>query len=100
MRREDGKTTDDVYANVVDIRDKFGKEITDSNTTSDSVNIRSYKAATGILLLMCVLLLTAVIVLCVYIYTQNKNFREERHQLLTNNTNLIQLNEQLKQEKN
>ncbi|KAK7139894.1 hypothetical protein R3I94_012503 [Phoxinus phoxinus] len=100
MHREEGKTTDDVYENVEVIREKFGREITDSSTTSDSVKIRSYRAATGLLVTLCVLQLTAVIVLCVHMETQSKNYTEERHQLLTNNTYLIQLNEQLNREKN
>ncbi len=60
---------------------------------SDGVNIRSFRPATVCLVLLCVLLLTAVIVLCV-------TFTQERQQLLTNNTNLIQLNVQINQEKN
>ncbi|XP_073685359.1 uncharacterized protein [Garra rufa] len=81
---------------------------------SDCVKIRRSRAAVVCLVLLCVLLLTAVIVLCVHIHinntnytqethqllTKNNNLTEERDQLLTNNTNLIQLNKKLIQEKN
>uniref|UniRef100_A0A8C2FIU1 C-type lectin domain-containing protein n=1 Tax=Cyprinus carpio TaxID=7962 RepID=A0A8C2FIU1_CYPCA len=81
---------------------------------SDGVTIRSSRAAAVCLGLLCVLLLTAVIVLCVHIYTKSTNYTEEkqqlltkitnlteeRNQLLTNNANLFQLNNQFNQEKN
>uniref|UniRef100_A0A671L328 C-type lectin domain-containing protein n=1 Tax=Sinocyclocheilus anshuiensis TaxID=1608454 RepID=A0A671L328_9TELE len=51
---------------------------------SDSVRIRSSRAAAVCLLLLCVLLLTAVIVPA----TRNNNLTEERDQLLTKNKNL------------
>ncbi|KAF4100185.1 hypothetical protein G5714_018381 [Onychostoma macrolepis] len=54
---------------------------------SDSVQIRSFRAAAVCLLLLCVLLLTAVIVLCVHIHTNNT---EETHQLLTKINNLTE----------
>ncbi|XP_050976874.1 CD209 antigen-like protein B [Labeo rohita] len=96
-------------------------------TGSDSVKIRSSRSAVVCLVLLCVLLLTAVIVLCVHIHTNNTNYTEETHQLRTritslteeraqlltnitdlteeriqiqtNNSNLIQLNKKLMQEK-
>ncbi len=46
---------------------------------------RNYRAAVVCLVLLCVLLLTAVIVLCVHIHT---NYTHTRHQLLTNITDL------------
>ncbi len=62
---------------------------------SDSVKIRSSRAAVVCLVLLCVLLLTAVIVLCFHIYTninlfqtKGKNITEKRDQLLAKNTSL------------
>ncbi len=105
MQGEDGKTTESIYENVDVIRTKLRRETTDSTKTRlqsseltgrDSGKIRGYRAATVCLVLLCVLLLTAVIVLLIKI----TNLTEERHQLLSNNTNLIQLNEQLEELKN
>ncbi len=105
MQGEDGKTIDSIYENVDVIRTKFRRETTDSTKTRiqsselterDSGNIRGYRAATVCLVLLCVFLLTAAIVLLIKI----TNLTEERHQLLSNNTNLIQLNEQLEELKN
>ncbi len=62
---------------------------------SDCVKIRNYRAAVVCLVLLCVLLLTAVIVLCVHIYTNNTNYTEETYQLLTNITNLTEERDQL-----
>uniref|UniRef100_A0A673KEY8 C-type lectin domain-containing protein n=1 Tax=Sinocyclocheilus rhinocerous TaxID=307959 RepID=A0A673KEY8_9TELE len=47
------------------------------------------------LVLLCVLLLTAVIVLCVHIYTKNTNCTQETKQLLTNDTNLTEERDEL-----
>ncbi|XP_050977498.1 uncharacterized protein LOC127172293 [Labeo rohita] len=69
-------------------------------TGNDSVKIRSSRSAVVCLVLLCVLLLTAVIVLCVHIHTNNTNYTEEKMQILTNNTDLVQLNKKLIQEKN
>ncbi|XP_048034578.1 C-type lectin domain family 4 member K-like isoform X2 [Megalobrama amblycephala] len=113
MHREDGKRADDVYENIDVLAGTFGKEIKDRNamriqsselTGSVGVKIRSSRAAPVCLVLLCVLLLTAVIVLGV-MFTQerlinNSNFTEERIQLQTKIINLIQLNVQLNQEKN
>uniref|UniRef100_A0A672KFL9 C-type lectin domain-containing protein n=1 Tax=Sinocyclocheilus grahami TaxID=75366 RepID=A0A672KFL9_SINGR len=66
-----------------------------SSSGSDSVKIRSSRAAAVCLVLLCVLLLTAVIVLCVHIHTKNTNYREETHQLLTKITNLTEERDQL-----
>ncbi|XP_051741267.1 CD209 antigen-like protein C [Ctenopharyngodon idella] len=62
---------------------------------SDSVRIRSSRAALVCLGLLCVLLLTAVIVLCVYIHTKSTNYKEERDQLITKTTNLTEERDQL-----
>ncbi len=45
--------------------------------------------------MLCVLLLTAVIVLCVHIHTNNTNYTQERNELLTRDTNLTEEREQL-----
>ncbi|XP_059361597.1 C-type lectin domain family 12 member A-like isoform X2 [Carassius carassius] len=121
MHREDGKRDDAVYENIdKNITGQSGKEITDRNAMriqsselkgSDGVTIS--RAAGVCLGLLCVLLLTAVIVLCVLIYTKSTNYTEEkqqlltkitnlteeRNQLLTNNASLFQLNKQFNQEK-
>ncbi|KAK2871199.1 hypothetical protein Q8A67_023726 [Cirrhinus molitorella] len=55
---------------------------------SDSVKSRSFRAAVVCLVLLCVLLLTAVIVLCVHIHTNYTNYMQETHQLITKITNL------------
>ncbi|XP_043093400.1 CD209 antigen-like protein D [Puntigrus tetrazona] len=84
------KRADNVYENYVK-PGRSRREITNRNiqsselTGNDSVKIR---AALVCLVLLCVLLLISVIVLCV-------TFNQERQQLLTNITNLIQLNENL-----
>nr|XP_055075116.1 uncharacterized protein LOC129454583 [Misgurnus anguillicaudatus] len=70
------------------------------STGSERVRIRSYRSVTVCLVLLCVLLLTAVIVLCVLIDTNNqqfnnKNLPEERDQLLTKYTNLTEERKQL-----
>ncbi len=57
----------------------------------DSVEIRNYRAAVVCLVLLCVLLMTAVIVLCVI-------FSQERQQLISKNTNLTNEREQLRNE--
>ncbi|XP_052423972.1 hepatic lectin isoform X3 [Carassius gibelio] len=56
-------------------------------TGSDSVKSRSSRAAVVCLVLLCVLLLTAVIVLCVHIYT---NLTEQRNELEIKITNLTE----------
>uniref|UniRef100_A0A8C1GV52 Zmp:0000000924 n=1 Tax=Cyprinus carpio TaxID=7962 RepID=A0A8C1GV52_CYPCA len=57
---------------------------------SDSVKTRSSRAAVVCLVLLCVLLLAAVIVLGVHIYTNNTNYTQERDLLLTKITNLTE----------
>ncbi|XP_073672067.1 uncharacterized protein [Paramisgurnus dabryanus] len=84
---------------------------TDSNTNKqqllqstggECVMNRSYRSVTVCLVLLCVLLLTAVIVLCVLIYTNNqqlkinnKKLTEEKHQLLSKYTNITEERDQL-----
>ncbi|KAK2871197.1 hypothetical protein Q8A67_023724 [Cirrhinus molitorella] len=62
------------------------------HTGSDCVKIRNYRAAVVCLVLLCVLLLTAVIVLCVHIHT---NYTEDRDEQLINITNLTQERDEL-----
>ncbi|XP_051748227.1 C-type lectin domain family 4 member M-like [Ctenopharyngodon idella] len=64
-------------------------------TGSVCVKIRSSRAAAVCLVLLCVLLLTAVIVLCVHIHTKSSNDTQETHQLLTNITNLSEERDEL-----
>uniref|UniRef100_A0A8C1I8Z2 C-type lectin domain-containing protein n=1 Tax=Cyprinus carpio TaxID=7962 RepID=A0A8C1I8Z2_CYPCA len=65
------------------------------DTDRGTVEMINYRAAVVCLVLLCVLLLTAVIVLCVHIHTNNTNCTEERNELLTRNTNLTEEREQL-----
>ncbi|XP_052441473.1 C-type lectin domain family 10 member A-like [Carassius gibelio] len=62
---------------------------TPRHTGSDGVMIRSSRAAAVVFVLLCVLLLTARIILCA-------TFTQERQQLLTKITNLTQERDQLK----
>ncbi|XP_067310836.1 CD209 antigen-like protein E isoform X2 [Pseudorasbora parva] len=57
---------------------------------SDSVRNRNSRGAVVCLVLLCVLLMTAVIVLCVHIHTLSTNYTEERNKLLTKITNLTE----------
>ncbi|XP_018941620.2 C-type lectin domain family 10 member A-like isoform X2 [Cyprinus carpio] len=105
MYREGGNSTDTIYVNDV-IRGKIGKDSTHRRsselTGSDSVRIRNYRAAVVCLVLLCVLLLTAVIVLCVTLtqerqqfISKNENLTNEREQLMLKITNLTNEREQL-----
>ncbi|XP_052425261.1 CD209 antigen-like protein C [Carassius gibelio] len=102
----------DIYVSAEAVRDmKHKKETEDFNTEeprtprhtgSDGVMIRSSRAAAVVFVLLCVLLLTAVIVLCFtfiqerqQLKTKISNITQERDQLLTNNMNLIQERQQL-----
>ncbi|XP_073672069.1 uncharacterized protein [Paramisgurnus dabryanus] len=107
--REDVEETD-IYANV-DAVNNVCTRTDDSDSTknqtfqptgSENVRKRSYRSVTVCLVLLCVLLLTAVIVLCVLINTNNqqfniktKNITEERDQLLTKYTNITEERDQL-----
>ncbi|XP_048015467.1 CD209 antigen-like protein A isoform X2 [Megalobrama amblycephala] len=95
------KATDNIYENKHATSGKFEKETTDCNamriqsselTGAEGVKIRSSRAAAVSLMLLCVLLLTAVIVLCVM-------FTRERQRLISKNDNLTDEKDQLKQEK-
>ncbi|XP_050977568.1 C-type lectin domain family 4 member K-like [Labeo rohita] len=99
--------TDNIYENADAIRGEITMEIEDLNTTriqppqqtvSDCVKIRNYRAAVVCLVLLCVLLLTAVIVLC-FTFTQeiskNENLTNVRNQLILKNTNLTNERDQL-----
>ncbi|XP_067283921.1 CD209 antigen-like protein B [Pseudorasbora parva] len=66
-----------------------------NHTGSDCVKIRSSRSAAVCLALLCVLLLTAVIVLCVHIHTMSTNYTQETRQLLTNITNLAEEKDKL-----
>ncbi|XP_065146259.1 uncharacterized protein [Paramisgurnus dabryanus] len=111
----------DIYESAASVR---GHDLTDTNTQqplqhtgSECVMNRSYRSVTVCLVLLCVLLLTAVIVLCVLINTNNQqdqlltkytniteerdqlltkyNITEERDQLLTKYTNITEERDQL-----
>ncbi|XP_059361594.1 C-type lectin domain family 4 member F-like [Carassius carassius] len=70
---------------------------TPRHTRSDGVTIS--RAAGVCLGLVCVLLITAVIVLCVLIYTKSTNYAQERQQLQTKITNLLTNNMNLTEER-
>nr|XP_055064545.1 C-type lectin domain family 4 member M-like [Misgurnus anguillicaudatus] len=107
--REDVEETS-IYANVETINNVC-RRTDDSDSTrsqtfqhtgSENVTMGSYRSVSVCLALLCVLLLTAVIVLCVLINTNNqqfniktKNLTEERDQLLTKYTNLTEERDQL-----
>uniref|UniRef100_A0A9J7XKU7 C-type lectin domain-containing protein n=1 Tax=Cyprinus carpio carpio TaxID=630221 RepID=A0A9J7XKU7_CYPCA len=93
----------DIYISAEAVREtKHKKDTEDFNTAkpqtpqhtgSDGVKIRSSRAAGVCLVLLCVLLLTAVIVLCVI-------FTQERQQFISTTENLTRERDQLKHEKN
>ncbi|XP_073730766.1 uncharacterized protein [Misgurnus anguillicaudatus] len=105
MKSERVEMTVDIYESADTVRDHDLK--TDINTQqppqhtgSGCVMMRRYRSVTVCLVLLCVLLLTAVIVLCVLINTNNqqchnKKLTEERDQLLTNISNLTKERDQL-----
>ncbi|XP_058644798.1 CD209 antigen-like protein C [Onychostoma macrolepis] len=86
----------DIYVSAEAVRDmkhKKDKEDFDiqtpQHTGSDSVKVRNYRAAVVCLVLLCVLLLTAVIVLCV-------TLTQERQQFISKNENLTNERDQLR----
>ncbi|XP_048015108.1 CD209 antigen-like protein C [Megalobrama amblycephala] len=92
-----GIATENIYENYDVTSGKFEKETTDCNTMriqsfeltgAEGVKIRSSRAAAVCLMLLCVLLLTAVIVLCVM-------FTGERQRLISKNDNLTDEKDQL-----
>ncbi|XP_073730764.1 uncharacterized protein [Misgurnus anguillicaudatus] len=100
-REETEERTVDLYITAETVRDlKHKKEVEESNTTitkpaehtgCECVKIRSYRSVSVCLVLLCVLLLTAVIVLCVLI----KNLTKEKDRLLLNYENLTTENNRL-----
>ncbi|XP_050977575.1 CD209 antigen-like protein E [Labeo rohita] len=92
--------TVDIYESADCVRDHDLRPETNTlqppqQTGNYCVKIRSSRAAVVCLVLLCVLLLTAVIVLCVHIHTNNTNYTQETHQLLTKITNLTKKGEEL-----
>ncbi|XP_065146227.2 uncharacterized protein [Paramisgurnus dabryanus] len=105
MDKEGGEMLGEIFESEDDYRTQ-----TDYNTNRQPpflsagryVRMRSYRSVSVCLVLLCVLLLTAVIVLCVLINTNNhqchnnsNNLTEERDQLLTKYTNITEEREQL-----
>ncbi|XP_067289226.1 CD209 antigen-like [Pseudorasbora parva] len=81
--------------NTEDFNTETMKTKTPQHTGSDCVRNRSSRAAAVCLGLLCVLLLTAVIVLCVHIHTLSTNYTEERDQIRINITNLKEERDEL-----
>ncbi|XP_016115110.1 C-type lectin domain family 4 member K-like [Sinocyclocheilus grahami] len=86
-----------------DFDNQTPKTQTPQHTGSDPVRNRSSRAAAVCLVLLCVLLLTAVIVLCVtftqerqQFISKNENLTNEREQLILKNTNLTNERKQLR----
>ncbi|KTF82236.1 hypothetical protein cypCar_00048721 [Cyprinus carpio] len=116
MNREHGKNVNDICENDFVTKGTFAKRTTDSHTTriqsseltgSDDVMIRYSRAAAVVFVLLCVLLLTARIILCAtfdqerqQLLTKITNLTEEREQLLTKITNLTEERDQFKSESN
>ncbi|KTG35452.1 hypothetical protein cypCar_00006787 [Cyprinus carpio] len=76
----------------IDINSRDVKEYMDiqrHRTPQNTVKVRSSRAAVVCLVLLCVLQMTAVIVLCVHIYTNNSNCTQEKDQLTTGKGNLL-----------
>ncbi|CAM4608253.1 unnamed protein product [Leuciscus chuanchicus] len=99
MDREDEEEMN-IYANVDPISSSYVRTETENSQTpqhtgSDTVRNRSSRATPVCLALLCVLLLTAVIVLCVHIKTKSTNYTEETHQLLTKISNLTEERDEL-----
>ncbi|XP_043106591.1 CD209 antigen-like protein E [Puntigrus tetrazona] len=97
MFRENEKSISCIYENELVTKGKFKEETADRSTMRiqsseltghDPVKIRNYRSAVVCLVLLCVLLLTAVIVLCVI-------FTQERQQLISKTENLIIERDQL-----
>ncbi|XP_051766291.1 CD209 antigen-like protein E isoform X2 [Ctenopharyngodon idella] len=91
MNRERVEMTVEIYESADCVRDHDFRTETNTHqplqrTGSDRVKIRSSRAAPVCLVLLCVLLLTAFIVLCVYIHTKSTKERD----LLTKITSLTE----------
>nr|XP_055063219.1 C-type lectin domain family 4 member M-like [Misgurnus anguillicaudatus] len=109
MNRQRTEMMVDIYECTDSVRDHDFRTETNTHqklqcTESECVMNRRYRSATCTvcLVLLCVLLLTAVIVLCVLINTNNqqfniktKNLTEERDQLLTKYTNITEERDEL-----
>ncbi|XP_051766290.1 CD209 antigen-like protein C isoform X1 [Ctenopharyngodon idella] len=96
MNRERVEMTVEIYESADCVRDHDFRTETNTHqplqrTGSDRVKIRSSRAAPVCLVLLCVLLLTAFIVLCVYIHTKSTKERD----LLTKITSLTEERGQL-----
>ncbi|XP_073685571.1 CD209 antigen-like protein C isoform X1 [Garra rufa] len=59
-----------------------------SRTPQNTVRIKNYRSVVVCLVLLCVLLLTAVIALCVHIHTISTNCTQERDELIIEKGNL------------
>ncbi|XP_026111330.1 C-type lectin domain family 17, member A-like [Carassius auratus] len=81
--------------NVTTETENTRKYQTPQHTGIDCVKIRRYRAAVVCLVLLCVLLLTAVIALCVHIHTNNTDYTGDSSELLINITNLAEEKDQL-----
>ncbi|XP_048012923.1 C-type lectin domain family 4 member M-like [Megalobrama amblycephala] len=107
MNTDRMEMTVEIYESAECVRDHDFRTETNTHqplqrTGNDNVKIRSSRAAAVCLVLLCVLLLTAVIVLCVtftlerrHLISKNENLINERDQLLTNITNLTEERDQL-----
>ncbi|XP_067249326.1 asialoglycoprotein receptor 2-like [Chanodichthys erythropterus] len=100
MNTDRMEMTVEIYESAECVRDHDFRTETNTHqplqrTGSVCVKIRSSRAAAVCLVMLCVLLLTAVIVLCVHIHTKSSNCTPKTHQLLTNITNLTQERDQL-----
>uniref|UniRef100_A0A673KJP5 C-type lectin domain-containing protein n=1 Tax=Sinocyclocheilus rhinocerous TaxID=307959 RepID=A0A673KJP5_9TELE len=98
MKRKRVEMTVDIYESADHVRDYDFKTETNTHkplqrTGSDSVKNRSSRTAAVCLVLLCVLLLTAVIVLG--LQTKINSLTEERDQLLTSITNLTEDRDEL-----
>uniref|UniRef100_A0A8C1Z1I5 Uncharacterized protein n=1 Tax=Cyprinus carpio TaxID=7962 RepID=A0A8C1Z1I5_CYPCA len=78
-----------IYANADAHDARTEKENSDTKRHQTPRHTGSFRAAAVCLVLLCVLLMTAVIVLCVHIHTKNTN------QTLTRSTNLTEERDQL-----
>ncbi|XP_052423974.1 hepatic lectin isoform X5 [Carassius gibelio] len=105
MKRDRVEMTVDIYESADSVRDhdfttktnkppQTKKAPPHQQTGSDSVKIRSSRTAVVCLVLLCVLLLTAVIVLCVHIYNKSTHctkLTEERNGIINQLSNLGKL---------
>ncbi|KAK2871202.1 hypothetical protein Q8A67_023729 [Cirrhinus molitorella] len=103
MKREKVEMSVEIYESADHVRDhdistEANTHQPPQQTGSDSVKIRSSRAAVVCLVLLCVLLLTAVIVLCVHIHTNYTNYTQETNQLLTKIKNLTEERDELMNE--